>query len=299
MEQQFFDIKRLQTGFNKTESVFVIGKFETLHLGHQQLLSQAKKAAKANNQKLIVMLYQTFANNYEPLFSNEQRIKIIKAFEPDLLVWFEPTVANYKISINAFFTYIQAAYGVKSLFVGENFTFNKGDDDLERMQELLPTTIVPLLKIKNQRISSALIRSFLQAGEIKEANAFLGFNYFYQGRVVSGNQRGRTMGFPTANVKVDHKPLVEHGIYYSYVNFEGKRYYAITSVYNNQTFGTDLPTTYESYLLHFDEVIYGKTLRVELLDLLRKPKRFATEESLIKAMQQDYQKALIYFKNKN
>ncbi len=299
MEQHLFDINRLKTDFNKTNSVLVIGKFETLHIGHQALINQAKKAAKANKQKLIIMLYKSFANNYKPLFSLEQREQIIKIFEPDLLIWFEPTINNYQLSIEGFFTYMQSAYGVKSLFVGENFTFHKGDDDLEIIQSILPTTIVPLVKIKNQRVSSSLIKTFLQAGEIKEANTFLGFNYFYQGRVISGNQRGSALGFPTANLKPNYLPMVAHGIYYSYVNLEGKRYYAITSIYDNQTFGSNLPTSYESYILNFNEIIYGKNLRVELLDLLRKPKRFPDEKSLVEAMKKDRQKALIYFKNKN
>ncbi len=299
MKQHLFDINRLTTDFNQTNSVLVIGKFETLHVGHQALIKQAKIAAKANNQKLIIMLYQTFTNNYEPLFSCKQREQIVEIFEPDSLIWFEPTISNYRLSIKTFFTYMQEAYGVKKLFVGENFTFNKGDDDLEIIKALLPTTVVPLVKIQNQRVSSSLIRAFLQAGEIKEANTFLGFNYFYQGRVVSGDQRGSALGFPTANLKPKHPPMIGHGIYYSYVNLEGKRYYALTSVYDNQTFGANLPTTYESHLLNFNEIIYGRTLRVELLELLRKPKRFPDEKSLIKAMKQDRQKALIYFKNKN
>jgi riboflavin kinase/FMN adenylyltransferase len=122
---------------------------------------------------------------------------------------------------------------------------------------------------------------------MEDANKLLGFNYLYKGKVIPGAQRGRELGFPTANVEISKgisNPV--EGIYASYITIDGVRYPSATSISTNPTF-EDKEVKYETNIFDFDQTIYGKEVYVELVSLLRRPVKFKGVEDLIKQIEKD------------
>jgi len=147
--------------------------------------------------------------------------------------------------------------------------------------------------------STTLANILLEQKSIEHLKEVLGFNYFYEGKVVHGRGEGKKLGFPTANIDVyeNLKPISE-GIYLSIFTVDGKKYNSITSISTNPTFdGKELK--YETHILDFDRDIYGKHAYVELLSFMRLPIKFSNIEELVSQMKIDLKKAKKYFKDRD
>jgi len=150
---------------------------------------------------------------------------------------------------------------------------------------------IPTVRKGKTKISSTLIKTMLSNGEVSAIRKISGFNYFYKGIVVLGERRGKTLGFPTINIEVDKTlTLPKQGIYASYVSIDGKRHESVTSISTNPTFTDSDIVKFETHILNFDEDIYGKTAYIELVELIRDPKTFSSNEKLIKEINKDITK---------
>ncbi len=277
-------------------TTLVIGKFETFHLGHQVLIHQAKKTALAKNHDLIVMLYDLDVFSKPTIFTNEDRIRIATKLGIENLLFFIGNNENYRLSLEEFVKIIKHKYGVKSVFVGNDFKFNKFEGDLEYFSNLIEVEQIKQVKQDNFPVSSSIIKSFLMSSEIDQANSFLGFNYFYSGRVIPGKNFGTLLlKVPTANIKRKNIIQIGNGIYFSYLIFDGKKYPSVTSIYSNDTLSNDGVIHYETYILNFNKNIYGKNVRVELVKFLRFPRKYGNIDALKKAINDDIKEAIKYF----
>jgi riboflavin kinase/FMN adenylyltransferase len=175
--------------------------------------------------------------------------------------------------------------------VGENFRFGakaKGDPQMLAEREEFATRIVPLVDVDGETVSSTQIRALIAAGEVDKAMRRLGAPFMYEGTVTSGDRRGRTLGFPTANLVPDDRLAIPgHGIYAAFAN--GRP--AAVSVGVRPTFETGRGVLIEAYIIDHDEDLYGKNLRVAFVKRLRGDRRFASVEDLVAQMHRDVEEA--------
>jgi riboflavin kinase/FMN adenylyltransferase len=177
--------------------------------------------------------------------------------------------------------------GAERVSVGENFRFGaraKGDPDLLRSREEFETRVVPLVEVDGETVSSTRIRALIAAGDIEGAMRCLGAPYLLEGTVVEGDRRGRTLGFPTANIVPDERFVHPgHGVYAAFANGAP----AAVNVGVRPTFETGRGLLVEAYLIGADLDLYGKPLRIAFIARLRGEKRFASVEELIAQMHRD------------
>jgi len=175
--------------------------------------------------------------------------------------------------------------------VGENFRFGakaKGDPAMLAAHSQFETRVVPLVEVDGETVSSTRVRALVAAGDMVGAQHCLGAPFMVEGEVVSGDQRGRELGFPTANLVPDDRLAIPgHGVYAAFANGVP----AAVNVGVRPTFESGRGVLIESYLIDYEQDIYGQTLRVAFVERLRGEKRFAGVEELIAQMRIDVEDA--------
>jgi riboflavin kinase/FMN adenylyltransferase len=171
--------------------------------------------------------------------------------------------------------------------VGENFRFGHraaGDTDMLSADPRFETRVVRLVEVDGEIVSSSHIRALVSAGDVEHAARFLGSPFQLRGEVVTGDRRGRELGFPTANIVPDEELVCPgHGVYAA--RADGRC--AAVSVGVRPTFGTGRAVLVEAYILDFDGDLYGQVLRVDFLGRLRGERRFGTVQALVEQMDLD------------
>jgi riboflavin kinase/FMN adenylyltransferase len=183
--------------------------------------------------------------------------------------------------------------------VGENFRFGhkaKGDADLLRSQEAFEARVVPLVEVDGEIVSSTHVRGLVVAGNLEQANRFLGSPFQLRGTVVHGDERGRELGFPTANLVPDNALVYPgNGVYACRAAFEQdgewRWWPAATNIGVRPTFVTGRGVLVEAYLLDFEGDLYDRELRIAFLARLRGERRFDTVDGLVEQMHRDVQDA--------
>jgi riboflavin kinase/FMN adenylyltransferase len=181
--------------------------------------------------------------------------------------------------------------GAERVSVGENFRFGakaKGDPAMLAGREEFETRVVPLVETDGETISSTRVRALVAAGDMEGARHCLGAPFMVEGEVVSGDQRGRELGFPTANLVPDDRLAIPgHGVYAAFANGVP----AAVNVGVRPTFESGRGVLIETYLIDFEGDLYGTELRVAFVERLRGEKRFASVEELIAQMRLDVEDA--------
>jgi riboflavin kinase/FMN adenylyltransferase len=181
--------------------------------------------------------------------------------------------------------------GAEQVSVGENFRFGakaKGDPAMLAAREEFETRVVPLVEIDGETISSTRVRALVAAGDMEGARHCLGAPFMVEGEVVGGDQRGRELGFPTANIVPDDRLAIPgHGVYAAFANGAP----AAVNVGVRPTFESGRGVLIETYLIDFEGDLYGTDLRVAFVARLRGEKRFASVEELITQMRTDVEDA--------
>jgi riboflavin kinase/FMN adenylyltransferase len=181
--------------------------------------------------------------------------------------------------------------GVTRVAVGENFRFGHkaaGDPEMLARDGRFETRVVPLVEAEGEIVSSSHIRGLVLAGDVEQAARLLGAPFQIRGEVVHGDERGRTLGFPTANLVPDEALVTPgHGIYVA--RADGTC--AAVSIGVRPTFGTGRGILIEAYLIDREVDLYGQTLRLEFLTRLRGERRFESREALIEQMERDVDRA--------
>jgi riboflavin kinase/FMN adenylyltransferase len=175
--------------------------------------------------------------------------------------------------------------------VGENFRFGnraRGDAALLQSHDEFETRVARMVELEGEIVSSTHIRGLVTSGDVATAGRFLGAPFSMRGTIVHGDKRGRTLGFPTANLVPDPRLVVpDHGIYACRAMVEGETHVAAVNVGVRPTFTTGRGLLVEAYLLDFDADIYGSVLRLEFLERLRGERRFESIEALVEQMDRD------------
>jgi riboflavin kinase/FMN adenylyltransferase len=266
-----------------------IGNFDGVHLGHQMLFAEvAGRAYKRKGTSLAITFEPHPLRILRPggiklISSCEQKIELIRMAGIDVLLIVPFTLEFAATSAEHFVDDILIRrIGVQELVVGYDYAFGKGrtgDINFLREQGRLkgfPVTVVEAYYLDGVLVSSTRIRQLVAEGQMEEAGRLLGRPYQIRGEVQVGKQRGgKEVGFPTANLKVDPDDLVpRHGVYVSQVICEGKCYGGVLNIGHNPTFGgQDLVA--ETHIFDFNQDIYGKPIKVNLLKFLRGEQKFS------------------------
>jgi riboflavin kinase/FMN adenylyltransferase len=266
-----------------------IGTFDGVHVGHRQVIDRADTVLTFEPHPLRVLHPEATPKLIMPFDIKRDVIEGLRVQEL-VVIPFDREFST--IPAEEFCSRILVeTLGADKVSVGENFRFGakaKGDPEMLASRPEFQERVVPLVEIDGEIVSSSRIRSLVAAGEIDVANRCLGAPFLLEGPVVEGDGRGRTLGFPTANI-VPHDDLVTpgHGVYAAFA--DGRP--AAVNVGIRPTFETGRGLLVEAYLIDFDGDLYGKTLRIAFVAKLRGERRFPEVEDLVAQMHRDVEEA--------
>jgi riboflavin kinase/FMN adenylyltransferase len=266
-----------------------IGVFDGVHVGHRRVIDGADTVLTFEPHPLRVLHPEAAPKLIMPF---EIKRDVIEGLEVEELVVIPFDDEFSSISAEDFCSRILVqTLGAQSVSVGENFRFGakaKGDPQMLTSREEFETRVVPLVEVDGEIVSSTRVRSLVAAGEIEAATRCLGAPFLLEGTVVEGDERGRKLGFPTANI-VPSDDLVSpgHGVYAAFA--DGRP--AAVNVGVRPTFETGRGLLVEAFLIDFDGDLYGRTLRIAFISRLRGERRFPGVEQLIAQMHRDVEVA--------
>lgn len=275
--------------FSKNPKVFALGKFDSIHTGHRELLFKAKEEAKANNQEFGILLFSQREN--ENIFSLEERLMFLKEFDPNYIYEFEPKKENFSMTSEEF-EQLLLDINVKTIVVGTDYGYGlnrKGNVNTLNLK-------FKTLTLDKTSVSTSEVINSIKESNFQKYKELMGQYFFYKGIVVRGKGNGRKFNMPTANVEYPkYKIDINEGIYFSYLIYDGKRMPSLTSISTNPTVNGE-NITYETYIYDFDEDIYGKEVYVEIIEKFRDPIKFNSIEELIEQLEKDKVTGREFFK---
>ncbi len=280
-------------------AMVAVGNFDGCHRGHQRVFSALKAKAQAAGVPALVLTFEPHPRDvFAPapfmfrLTHAEQKARIVEALGLDGIVVMPFSMEFSKIEAEDFVSrFLVDALAVKGVSVGADFHFGykrRGTPDFLRAsgeQHGFAVDILDMLDEGDDHISSSRIRSALGAGDVPAANQLLGYHWFLTGTVVKGDQRGRQLGFPTANVASPTGFGLAQGVYAVRLKL-GDRLLSGAAAYGKPMFNNERPP-FETWIFDFDEDIYGQEISVALIAHVRGQKVFSGLDELIAAMTAD------------
>ena len=294
---------------NTQPVAITVGNFDGVHLGHQALLNDLRKAARAHGLQTAVVIFEPhprefFTPEQAParLTSLREKLQFFAALGVDRVHVCRFNAHFAQMSAVDFINVLHDKLSAKFVLIGDDFRFGKGRSGdfalLEKIAAVRGFTVQAVHSVLHDgvRISSTAIRAALAAGQLRTAQRYLGRHYSMSGRVVRGDQVGRKLGFPTANIQVRHPRLPLSGIYVAQVHGEGLGVLqGAASMGVRPTVQRDARPTLEVHLFEFDQQIYGKHLRVEFLQKLRDEEKYPDLATLTRHIALDVENAKKWF----
>jgi riboflavin kinase/FMN adenylyltransferase len=307
--QIFSELSNLSKADN---TILTLGIFDGVHLGHKKIFEKLKKKAALSNCRNLII---TFSPHPRNVINGSGTIKLLTTIDEKIKLFEESGIENLLIlnftkefsqqSSETFFKdYIIERIGIKEIVVGYDHHFGKGrSGDVNTLRKMgieygFEVTTVEPFKINDEAVNSTKIRKALSEGNIKTASTFLGRNYSFNGIVIEGDKRGRELGFPTANIRIDNeeKLLPALGIYAVEFMFDDEKHKGLLSVGIRPTFDNSGRIIPEVYLYDFNRDIYNKKISVKIIEWIRAEEKFPSAEALVEQMQKDKIKGLEIFK---
>jgi riboflavin kinase / FMN adenylyltransferase len=278
-------LTRLPDAARRDGRSVAVGTFDGVHLGHRQVIAGSDSVLTFDPHPTSVVAP---AHTPKLLTTLERKAELIASLGVDELIVIPFDAQFAARSAQSFIEDVLiGALGAARVSIGENFRFGRraqGDPQLLLAHDGLEAVVHPLLEVEGEIVSSSHIRGLVLAGDLERANRLLGAPFMLCGEVVHGDERGRDLGFPTANL-VPHDELAApgHGVYACLAN--GKP--AAVNVGVRPTFTTGRGELIEAYILDFDGDLYGSRLCIEFLARLRGERRFSSAEALVEQMHRD------------
>lgn len=274
----------------------VLGFFDGIHLGHQAVINSARKVLSEN--KVIVLTFKDspakfFSKNEKYILSRECSIQKMKLLGVDEVV-LQDFSEIYSKAAEEYLRHIIEAYSPVSISTGFNYTFGANKSGNVNLLKTCQAKFgyqyicVPPYKVNDEIVSSTLIKKYLRNGDIRKANALLGSNFNIEGAVKHGAQIGRSIGFPTANIDYPENIIeIPYGVYAVKIgeNF-GMMNYGIKPTVNGEK-----PLA-EAHIFDFGKDIYGKNIRIEIIDSIRSERKFNNLDELKLQIQKDKEACL-------
>jgi riboflavin kinase/FMN adenylyltransferase len=292
-------------------TVLTLGVFDGLHLGHQLIMRTVVERARALNAVPTVI---TFDPHPRAVLHPESAPPLLQTFDQKIeafgVLGIEQAIV---VRFNRAFAQIEAEDFLRDVvrdrlhalevYLGRGFAFGRNREGnialLRKVSEQLGfhADEVPEVRLRGQRISSSRVREMLAEGKVNLARRMLGRPYGVEGRVVRGEQRGRTLGFPTANLRPQNRVIPRNGVYVTATLIEGAWRRSVTNVGTRPTFkdAAAAEPSIETYVMGWEGDLYGDVVRVRFLHRLRAERKFASIEELKEQIARDRDRASRYF----
>ena len=278
--------------YNKDEYNFpalvVLGCFDAVHVGHAELLKKAKLQAKINGLDLGVMMFGNGKGGRQ-VYTFEERLAFLSGYNAKFVLKIDYNDEFKKTTPAEFLNILEEKINIKGYMSGKDFRFGAGakgkSSTLKKYAEDEDNAVwympVKDVMIDGEKVSTTLIKQYLEEGKIQKANELLGREYFVSGEVCEGHGRGASvLGFPTANIVYPaNKVLVAPGVYGVEAEIDGTVYKGVANCGPRPTFGEDA-IVLEAYFEGLNENLYGKTLTVKFLNYIRGIKKFENADEL-------------------
>lgn len=305
-------VRGIEAYQNTSPTAMTLGKFDGLHLGHDILIQRVMEHQRTDRVDSVVFafdmtpLYRQLGKETAGLITNQERALRLEG-KVDYLVECPFVDSISRIEAEVFVKEILVdRFHVKYVVVGDDFHFGyqkRGDwQMLKRLGELYGFTVevVPKKCHNGREISSTYIKELLAEGKMDLVNRLLGYPYCLEGEVIHGKQLGRTIGFPTMNLKPDpQKRIPPYGVYVCKVKLDQKEYKGICNIGVKPTVSEEEEILLETHILEYQGDAYGKWVQIFLYDFERPECRFASLEELQKTIKKDREYAEKYFDSRN
>lgn len=295
---------------NVNNPVLTTGTFDGVHLGHKKILRQLQLSADHLGGETV--LFTFYPHPRMVLFPDAHQLKLLNTQEEKIeqleksglqhLIVFPFSLEFSRISATEFVRDVLVnQLKIRKLIIGYDHHFGRNrEGSAENIKELAPIyhfdyEEIPVQVLDDVNISSTKIRRAIELGEVKSAKRFLGYSYPLSGEIISGGKIGRTIGFPTANLRIDDelKLIPGNGVYAVNVFIGEKTWQGMVNIGVKPTLGTNSETVVEAHLFDYNgDDLYGKNLKIELIDRIRDEKKFESLDLLKQQLELDRVKAL-------
>ena len=274
-----------------------IGNFDGVHLGHQKLIYECKR----HGYKSAVLTFYPHPSvflkkipNYPLITPLEIKTDIISRFGVDYLIVIEFTEEFSQMSKEEFMQKLKFL-NIKSVVCGYDFTFGRrAEGNISDLAKEFEFYEVKKFVFDDVRVSSTYIRELLSSGDVFKAKRLLGRPYSMRGRVKFGNQQGRLIGFPTANIDYKNYFVPKTGVYFVNVKIDNVLYLGMANIGHNPTFNFKENIELEVHIFNFDDDIYDNQVEVIFINRIRDEKRFNNKDELINQLKKDRNECLNY-----
>ena len=284
----------------KKDTLLTIGVFDGVHLGHKYLLSQLTKQAREQNLLSGVV---TFNRHPHEVLSPQsklpfltdltQRINLLKNEGVDAIFTLSFTRELAQLSARQFTSLLKKYLRMRGMVIGPDFALGQTREGnvaiLRTLGQVMgfSVTVIPPVMIDGEVVSSTAIRNALANGDMKRVLNLVGRPFSLNGRVTKGAGRGEGLGFPTANLDIDpRQALPADGVYATWTDIDGQTYQSMTNIGWQPTFGGSQRVV-EVYILDYHSNLYGRELKIDIMERLRGEKQFDTPEELKKQITED------------
>jgi len=282
------------------DTVFTIGVFDGVHLGHRSLLNTLKERAKENGRLSGLITFRTHperitAGSYIAWLDElDAKLETIRELGVDIILAVEFNDELKKLTAKEFVKLLQKHLRMKGLVIGPDFALGKNrDGNIEQLQLLgkelgFSVEVVPPYYLDGEEVKSSLVRQTLSAGDMHKVTRLLGRPFNIVGKVVKGAQRGRVIGFPTININVGPEMAAPpNGVYASMTNIDGEVYNSVTNVGTNPTFEGKKRLA-ETHIIRFGGGdLTGRKVEIDFIEKLRDEKKFDSVTDLVAQIKKD------------
>ncbi len=291
-------------------TVLTLGVFDGLHLGHQLIMQTVVERARCSGAVPTVITFDPHPRavlhpaSAPPLLQTfDQKIEGfgVMGIEQSIVVRFTKQFAQ--ISAEQFLRdVVRERLQAREVYLGCGFAFGRHrEGNIQLLREAserlgFDADEVPEVRLRGQRISSSRIRELLSEGRVNLARRMLGRPYGVEGRVVRGYERGRTIGFPTANLQPQNRVIPRRGVYVTATLIEGNWRRSVTNVGTRPTFENEAEPSIETYVMDWSGDLYGDVVRVRFLRRLRAEQKFNSVDELKRRIKADVERAASYFR---
>lgn len=286
-------------------TIATIGTFDGIHIGHQKILNSLVRFGKENSLKSVVITFDPHPrkiinkiNSIELINTIEEKKEKLKTLGIDYLIIQKFDEKFSETEANKFVEILKNNINIEKLIVGYDHRFGKNRNadinDLKKYGKELNFEVIEIdaLEIEEVNISSTKIRLAIKDGNIRLANSYLGYNFFLSGKVVKGHSRGKELGFPTANLRIEENKIIpKNGVYLIKSKIDNQNIYGMMNIGYNPTFNNKSKKI-ETHFFNLNKNLYGKIIKIELLEYIREEKRFETVDDLIQRLKLDREKCL-------
>ena len=292
--------------FSATNPIVTIGMFDGVHAGHRAILRQMEQSKQQLGGETVLLTFWPHPRvyfgktvNFRLLTMIDEKMELLADAGLDVCLILPFSSEFAQLSPDEYIMNIlHKGIGAKKIVIGYDHKYGKqGLGTFSLMQDYgkklgFEVEQVQAYSVESKTVSSTKVRNCLMAGDVETANQYLSYNYFVQGCVVPGHQIGRTIGFPTANLRVDDfKEIPASGVYAGYAEVAGIRYNAVVNIGNNPTVQTSDESSVEVHLIDFQGDIYQSNVRLSFVKRLRDEQRFGNLDELRLAIAHDVEMA--------